>query len=178
MRRVPAFGVVAWPGRSSALRQTTLTGLVIVVAIAVVVFPQTREPIDPAKAGPADGWETGSLESVGIDRAGIEAMTASIRDNPSRNIHAVLIERNGRLVYEEYFAGQDEKWGEALGRIEFTRENRHDLRSVTKSIVSALVGIAMDKKVMPGLDTPLVELFPGIQMCRHPSGVESPYATR
>jgi CubicO group peptidase (beta-lactamase class C family) len=142
------------------VRQTTLAGLVIVLAIAVVAFPQTREPIDASKPGPADGWETGSLESVGIDRTRIEAMTASIRDNPSRNIHAVLIERNGRLVYEEYFAGQDEKWGEALGRIEFTRETRHDLRSVTKSIVSALVGIAMDKKVMPGLDTPLVELFP------------------
>jgi len=63
-------------------------------------------------------------------------------------------------VYEEYFAGQDERWGEPLGRIEFTRETKHDVRSVTKSVVSALVGIALDKKLLPPLETPLVELFP------------------
>ncbi len=31
---------------------------------------------------------------------------------------------------------------------------------MTKSVVSALVGVAMDKRLMPGLDTPLVEFFP------------------
>ncbi len=76
--------------------------LAVAAAPAVVVFPQTKGGVDVAQRAPPqldDGWQTGSLESVGIDRERLEVMTASIRDNPGRNIHAVLIERNGRLVY-------------------------------------------------------------------------------
>lgn len=80
---------------------------------------------------------TASLERAGIDRRRLEAMTDSIRTHAELNVHAVLIERHGRLVYEEYFSGKDERWGQPLGVVVFTRETKHDLRSVTKSIVSA-----------------------------------------
>jgi CubicO group peptidase (beta-lactamase class C family) len=107
-----------------------------------------------------DGWTTGSLERAGIDRHRLEAMTDSIRVHPELNVHAVLIERDGRLVYEEYFSGTDERWGESLGRVVFTRETKHDLRSVTKSVVSALVGIANSSGAIRSLDTPLLDYFP------------------
>ena len=107
-----------------------------------------------------DGWTTGSLEQAGIDRQRIEAMTNSIRTSPELNIHAVLIERGGRLVYEEYFSGKDERWGQPLGVIVFNRETKHDLRSVTKSVVSALVGIANSSGSIRSLDAPLLDYFP------------------
>jgi CubicO group peptidase (beta-lactamase class C family) len=106
-----------------------------------------------------DGWNTGSLEQAGIDRQRIEAMTNSIRAHPEFNIHAVLIERDGRLVYEEYFSGKDERWGQPLGVLVFTREMKHDLRSITKSVVSALVGIANQSGAIRSLDTPLLDYF-------------------
>jgi len=107
-----------------------------------------------------DGWTTGSLEQAGIDRQRIEAMTNSIRTRPELNIHAVLIERGGRLVFEEYFSGKDERWGDPLGFIVFNRETKHDLRSVTKSVVSALVGIANSSGAIRSLDAPLLDYFP------------------
>jgi len=107
-----------------------------------------------------DGWTTASVEQAGIDRHRIEAMTDSIRAHPDLNVHALLIEHDGRLVYEEYFSGKDERWGEPLGVINFTRETKHDLRSVTKSVVSALVGIAVSSGAIRSLDTPLVDYFP------------------
>ena len=107
-----------------------------------------------------DGWRTGSLEQAGIDRGRIEAMTDSLRAQPDLNVHAVLIEREGRLVYEEYFAGKDERWGTPLGVVKFTRATKHDLRSVTKSVVSALVGIALDSGAITSLDRPLLDYFP------------------
>jgi len=107
-----------------------------------------------------DGWQTATLDDVKVDRSGIERMTDAIRREPAWNIHAVLIERDGRLVYEEYFAGEDERRGARLGLVAFDRDTMHDLRSMTKSVVSALVGIAAGAGAIRSLDAPQVDFFP------------------
>ena len=112
----------------------------------------------PASLG--DGWTTGTAERVGIDRRRLEQMTESIRSHPDDNVHAVLIERDGRLVYEDYFSGKDERRGRPLGVVAFTRDTLHDLRSVTKSVISALVGVASATGAIPSLDAPLLDYFP------------------
>ena len=108
----------------------------------------------------SDGWQTASADSVGLDSNKLANLTQSIRAWPELGVHAILIERNGRLVYEEYFDGFDEKWGQSLGRVTMTAESKHDLRSVTKSVVSALVGIAHSEGKIPSLDEPIVKWFP------------------
>ena len=75
-------------------------------------------------------------------------------------LHAILIERNSRLIYEEYFDGFDERWGVPLGRVTMTAESKHDLRSVTKSVISALIGIAHGEGKIESLDQPIVKWFP------------------
>ena len=50
--------------------------------------------------------------------------------------------------------------GYDLGRVTMSSEVRHDVRSVTKSVVSALVGIAVGSGAIPALDRPLVDWFP------------------
>ncbi len=139
--------------------------LLICAGVLGVILAVTASSQDPAytyDVPPAlnDGWTTGSLEQAGIDRPRIEAMTNSIRAQPELNVHAVLIERGGRLVYEEYFSGPDQRWGQPLGVVVFNRETKHDLRSVTKSVVSALVGIAHGSGIIRSLDAPLVDSFP------------------
>jgi CubicO group peptidase (beta-lactamase class C family) len=128
-----------------------------------------NSPLEPAAAHqpyryqppPAldDGWATASLDSVGMDRNRLEQMTDAIQRS-DWNIHAVLIEREGRLVYEEYFPGEDQRWGRSLGRVNFDRQTRHDLRSVSKSVISALVGIAVGSGAIRSVDEPLVGFFP------------------
>jgi CubicO group peptidase (beta-lactamase class C family) len=95
-----------------------------------------------------------------MDRRPLEAMTEMIRRYPDWNLHAVLIERDGRLVYEEYFAGDDQKWGQPLGRVVFTRDTKHDLRSITKSVTSALAGIALASGKIRSLGQSLLDFFP------------------
>ena len=109
-----------------------------------------------ATAGRRPRWK-----AVGIDRRFIDAMTAEIRRYPDWNIHAVLIERHGSLVYEEYFGGEDHKWGQNLGRVVFTRNIKHDIRSITKSVLSALVGITLASGKIRSLDGSLLNFFPG-----------------
>ena len=90
-----------------------------------------------------DGWKTANADSLGVDSERLAKLTESLRAWPELGVHAILIERNGRLIYEEYFDGFDERWGQPLGRVSMTTESKHDLRSMTKSVVSALVGIAV-----------------------------------
>jgi CubicO group peptidase (beta-lactamase class C family) len=125
--------------------------------------PAARRVHAETPASVDDGWAIGSLEQAGIDRERIESMTGAIHAHPEYNVHAVLIERDGRLVYEEYFAGKDERWGTPLGDVTFTRETKHDLRSVTKSVVSALIGIARSSGAIPSLDAPLLDYFPELK---------------
>jgi CubicO group peptidase (beta-lactamase class C family) len=110
-----------------------------------------------------DGWKTGAADRIGVDKRHLERMTDFVREHPELNVHAVLIEREGQLVYEEYFSGRDERWGQPLGVVTFTRDTKHDLRSVTKSVVSALVGVANDTGAIRSLDAPLVDYFPELK---------------
>jgi hypothetical protein len=65
--------------------------------------PSPPSPVYTYAVPPAlsDGWLTGALAQSGIDTRRLEAMTNSIRAHPELNVHAVLIERDGRLVYED-----------------------------------------------------------------------------
>jgi CubicO group peptidase (beta-lactamase class C family) len=145
--------------RFAGARSATV-GVVLLVALSGCATPPPAPSAEARLAAIDDGWETGTLEAVGIDRRPIEAMTDMLRRYPDWNVHAVLIERGGRLVYEQYFAGPDERWGRPLGRIVFDRRTKHDLRSVTKSVVSALVGIAHGAGKIESLDRPIADFFP------------------
>lgn len=125
------------------------------------VFSQTN-PTPGYKVPPQinDGWRTGNADSAGLDSTRLANLTQSLRAWPELGVHAVLIERGGRLIYEEYFDGFDEKWGQPLGPIKMTAELKHDLRSVTKSVVSALVGIAHGEGAIKSLDEPVIQWFP------------------
>jgi len=137
-----------------------LAVLLLTWSVAAMACRQTPPVPLSVPAAVGDGWTIESPEQAGIDRRRLEAMTGSIRANPAFNIHAVLIEHDGRLVYEEYFSGEDERRGRPLGVVAFTREMKHDIRSVTKSVISALVGIAAGSGAIRSLDAPVLDYFP------------------
>ncbi|HEY4250789.1 MAG TPA: serine hydrolase [Roseomonas sp.] len=76
------------------------------------------------------------------------------------NLHGVVAERGGRIFLERYFAGRDQDWGRDLGAVAFGPETLHDLRSVTKSIVGLLYGIALAEGRVPPPEAPLLAQFP------------------
>ena len=52
-----------------------------------------------------DGWQTASLGDVGIKAKKLVALVEQIRCKKYQNIHSILIIKNGKLVFEEYFEG-------------------------------------------------------------------------
>jgi CubicO group peptidase (beta-lactamase class C family) len=116
-----------------------------------------------AYAGPPHDWqlispaEAGFLPDVG------EKLDGAVRTKEFVNLHAVVVVRGGKLVLERYYEGADERRGEPLGTVNFGPEVMHDLRSVTKSIVGLLYGIALADGKVADLDQSLVDQFPAYE---------------
>jgi CubicO group peptidase (beta-lactamase class C family) len=76
------------------------------------------------------------------------------------NLHGVVAARGGRIFFERYYAGPDAARARPLGIVRFGPETLHDLRSVTKSILGLLYGIALSRGLVPSPDTALLAAFP------------------
>ena len=115
------------------------------------------EVSQPADLG--DGWQTATASTVGLDEALLADMVQHIEATPARKVHAVLIVKDGMLVFEEYFDGYRFDYddpafeGEAVSYDATTMQN---LMSVTKAIMAALVGIAIDDGAIPDIDAPVL----------------------
>ena len=79
-----------------------------------------------------------SAENAGISTSLSSDLNRAFNQGKLDNLHAVLVLRHGKVAVENYYSGIDENWGTPLGRVDFNSETLHDLRSVTKSIVSLL----------------------------------------
>ena len=111
----------------------------------------------PASIG--DGWPTATPESVGLDGERLCGIAARLKETEA-NVHAVIIVRHGKMVFEQYFPGYDEPWGMGEGRHDFDATTKHDMRSISKSVVSLLVGTAIDRELIKSADEPVVKFFP------------------
>jgi len=94
-----------------------------------------------------DGWETVSLSEADVDPAKINDLMLNLLNEKYKNIHSVLLVKNGKLILEEYFHG-------------YHRNKIHPIQSDTKSITSILIGIAIDQRIISNLDKKVYEFFP------------------
>ena len=86
------------------------------------------------------------------------------------NLHGVVAARGRQIVFERYLAGTDAALARPLGAIRFGPDTLHDLRSITKSVVGLLYGIALDAGRVPAPPTPLLEQFPDYaELARDPA---------
>ena len=106
--------------------------------------------------------------SVGLDKAALVRLTDAIGAGDYANIHGLLVVRHGKLAWEAYFAGPDERRGVPLGIVHYDAATLHDARSVTKSIVSLLFGIALGEGDIAGIDEPILDYFPVYEDLRGP----------
>ncbi len=105
-----------------------------------------------------DGWECADAREMGVDVGPLEEMIRRIQDRHPNYQHitsiAIVIDR--QLVFEAQLKKQFDQYDQYLSNpgLDF-----HFLNSVTKSVVSALIGIAIDRGDIPGLDTKIHDYF-------------------
>jgi CubicO group peptidase (beta-lactamase class C family) len=114
-----------------------------------------------------DGWAVAAPDTVGLDPARICAIAARLTE-ANANVHSVLVARHGKLVFEHYRAGEDESLGRSLGTVAYAADVAHDLRSISKSVTSLLVGIALEGAPDRTLDAPVLDFFPQYAELRTP----------
>jgi CubicO group peptidase (beta-lactamase class C family) len=119
-----------------------------VFLLSYVCFSQTGEYEYQVPKKLNDGWEVSSLKDEDIDEDAIEEISRIIRDtNSYENVLSMLIIKNGKLVHEEYSPYCQ-------------RNTLHWMASITKTITSTLIGIAIDKGFIESVDAKLHELLP------------------
>ena len=138
-------------------RRTMLCGL-------ASAFLPSSAPAQHSISTPAqldDGWQVASLAEANLDIEAVRELISSIDAGINfPNIHAVLIEHRGRLVLEHYRPGLDWAFEEPLGVVQHGPRTRHDIRSVTKSVTSLLLGIALSGASEQTLLLPITDLLP------------------
>ena len=110
-------------------------------------------PATPPDYWPTEGWRISTPEEQGLDSARLERMLDAI-DDQQLNVHSVLVVRNGYIIAETYYPP-------------FQQDTKHQLYSVTKSFISALVGIAIEKGYIGGVDQRVVGFFPEREFANH-----------
>jgi CubicO group peptidase (beta-lactamase class C family) len=96
-----------------------------------------------------DGWEISTPEHEGFDSDKIHRVYEKVfSEDIYPTIHSLIIVRNNKLIVEAYCRDQKE------------RDQFHNLQSVTKSITSILMGIAIDKGFIGSVNKPIYDIIP------------------
>lgn len=143
------------------MRSVTLSALVALFIIGCTEpTAQTSNNSIRIPAATSDGIAVGSLSDAGMDTAEINKLQHEITEGVYPNIHSLLIMRNNKLVYENYWTGKDNAWGNDQGVRPHTIDSLHDLRSISKSVVGICVGIAIAQGKIKSVDQRVFEFFP------------------
>jgi CubicO group peptidase (beta-lactamase class C family) len=94
---------------------------------------------------PADGWKVSAPEEQGLDPTKLSELYLDASE--LETLYGLLVVKNGHIIAEGYFNE---------GAVD--RENL--LQSATKSFISALVGIALDRGCLSSVDQRMIEFFP------------------
>jgi len=122
------------------------TSMILILSILVGCGPSTEElkAVDYTPL-PGDGWKVSTPAEQGLD----PMLVAELYHNAAEHetLYGLLVIKDGHLIAERYFneGGVDRKY------------NR---QSVTKSFLSALVGIALEQGCLSSVDQKMMDFFP------------------
>jgi CubicO group peptidase (beta-lactamase class C family) len=103
--------------------------LLILVVLSIAARASAAEP----------EWPTAKPSASGLSESRLAAMAEAVRSGGFKNITSIAVSRRGRLVFESYFGGAD-------------ANTMHNTRSATKTVTGMLIGIAIDRGLLPGVE--------------------------
>jgi CubicO group peptidase (beta-lactamase class C family) len=95
---------------------------------------------------PTKEWKTTAREDHGLDTNSLAAAITQLQ-SLCPPVRSLLVVRHGRLIVERYFNGS-------------TKDEPGNIKSASKSILSALVGIALEQGFIRSIDQPVIDFFP------------------
>jgi len=141
----------------------SLVGVIVLFLAITWIMSLTPSPnFNPAvytpqrpSVWPTRGFQISAPEKQGMDSRKLiqiaEFHQKAHKRNPDVSVDSISIYRHGVNVANFVFNPL------------YTKDELHVIHSVTKSIMSALIGIAVEKDFIDSVDTPFVDFFPGKQ---------------
>ena len=120
-----------------------LLSLCLVITLLLGCASPTLKTLPPSSAS---SWSVSTPEEQGLDSETLAQMLVQIEIEDYK-IDSVLVVRNGYLVLDAYVHP-------------FRSGDTHNLFSVTKSVLSALIGIALQQGYIESLDQHVLDFFP------------------
>ena len=130
----------------------------------------------------SDAWPASTPEAQGMDRSVLGSLDAELASGKHGYVDSMLVIRNGTVVYEKtydrskdyarLFAGKglpgiynyyDPGWHPY-----YKKTRLHTMQSVSKSVTSALVGIAIRRGEISGVDAKAVPYFSAYRVAADP----------
>ena len=121
---------------------------------------------------PTNGWPRSSPAAEGIDAASLAAIDGELREAKHGYVDSMLVIRHGKVVfersYEHDYVAANEGRDEADDQYNYFNPDHHPfyqgtklhtMQSVTKSVTSILIGIAIHADAIEGTDIPALAFF-------------------
>lgn len=129
----------------------TVISLIVIMLIIYPIFHEfyvskenSRKEFIRADYWPTHGWRTSAPEEQGMDSSELAEL---IKDLENYGVRSIVVIRNGYIVLEGY-------------TYPYTKDTHFNVKSVNKSILSALVGIAIREKLIESVEQSVAELLP------------------
>jgi CubicO group peptidase (beta-lactamase class C family) len=121
---------------------------IVTLAAGLQLFAMCDAPVGATESAPAVPWPTKSWavstpEEQGMDSAGLARLIETVGTYKQDSLTII---RHGTIVADAYYAP-------------YIAGISHDLRSVTKSVVSTLTAIELQKGDLDNVDRPVIDLF-------------------
>lgn len=152
----------------------------VFVRLALVVLLVTLA--SQAQLAPGKSWPVATPQAVGLDAAALAAFDADIKSGKYGNVDSLLILRHGKVAFDHTYShdyakiyGTEAKTNGALNAHDFggpfnyfnpwwhpyyrNGGQLHSMQSLTKSVTSAVIGVAVTRGEFPSLDTPVLKYF-------------------
>jgi len=120
---------------------TLITSVLVVIISGCTIYPSGSEVKWPVR-----GWKVKKPESVGLDGELIVAMIDEI-ESSGLDYDGLVVVHKGVIVAEKYY-------------YIYRESTPHETYSVTKSVISALVGIALHQGCIDSIENPILDYFP------------------
>lgn len=130
---------------------------------------------------PTRGWAMTTPPEVGLDAKVLASFDADIGEGKYGYVDSMLVIRHGKVAYERYYGHDYERiyseeastpgslvvndptgpynYFNSWWHPYYRESTLHSMQSVTKSVVSAVIGIAVGRGEFPDLDTPVLSFF-------------------
>ena len=150
-------------------------------SIVLLLLTAGSTSTSAGQASPTKGWRTATPQAVGLNAKVLDSLDAEIASGRYGNVDRMVVIRHGRVAFDKkYSHNYDSVYADSVhvkGALNahdetgpynyynawwhpyYRRGDLHTLQSVTKTISSVIIGVAVTRGEFPSLDTPVLSFF-------------------